>query len=204
MISKSHLSGHRGALITVLPCGSLQRHIVAFPQCELSAPSCGLERSFTALPAGLIIFFSSHFPSGRVDPLQVAHMYKAFKLLSGPVRSSRYYSQQAVVGTREGASNPTQQLHSPKLVRYPYYVPRNTRGSLPVYSDIRNNGTRVLVLIRNVEGNVEVSSMIDSIELQKLLMGSALTCASISRNSLETSKRHCLKKVHPTRPASKS
>ncbi|KAF7972085.1 hypothetical protein HWV62_18890 [Athelia sp. TMB] len=44
---------------------------------------------------------------------------------------------------------------APTPVRYPYYVPRNSQGSLPVYSDIRNNGTRILVLIRNVEGNVE-------------------------------------------------
>lgn len=83
-------------------------------------------------------------------------MSKTFQRLLGPLRNSRYYSQHVASSTREGASNSTQQVPSPKLVRYPYYVPRNTRGSLPVYSDIRNNGTRVLVLIRNVEGNVEV------------------------------------------------
>ncbi|TFY63519.1 hypothetical protein EVG20_g6280 [Dentipellis fragilis] len=38
-------------------------------------------------------------------------------------------------------------------VQYPYFVPRNTRGSLPVYSDVRNAGGRFLILIRNVEGN---------------------------------------------------
>ncbi|KAG6889712.1 hypothetical protein C0992_004341 [Termitomyces sp. T32_za158] len=41
---------------------------------------------------------------------------------------------------------------APKQIRYPYFVPRNTRGSLPVYTDVRNGGTRYLVLVRNVDG----------------------------------------------------
>jgi len=40
------------------------------------------------------------------------------------------------------------------FVQHPYFLARNTRGSLPVYTDIRNGGTRYLVLIRNVEGDV--------------------------------------------------
>ena len=39
-----------------------------------------------------------------------------------------------------------------------YFVRRNSRGSLPVYSDIRNAGTRYLVQIRNVDGRVNVSA----------------------------------------------
>ncbi|KAL5511718.1 hypothetical protein ACEPAH_4936 [Sanghuangporus vaninii] len=35
-----------------------------------------------------------------------------------------------------------------------YFIPRNTRGSLPVYTDIRNGGTRYLVLVRNIRGNI--------------------------------------------------
>ncbi|KAG0705373.1 ribosomal protein L49/IMG2 [Suillus ampliporus] len=38
--------------------------------------------------------------------------------------------------------------------RYPYFIRRNSRGSLPVYTDIRNGGTRYLVLIRNVNGQI--------------------------------------------------
>jgi large subunit ribosomal protein L49 len=38
----------------------------------------------------------------------------------------------------------------------PYLVPRNSRGSLPVYSDVRNGGSRYLISIRNVEGNIKV------------------------------------------------
>lgn len=37
----------------------------------------------------------------------------------------------------------------------PYHVPRNNRGSVPVYTDIRNAGTRHLTLIRNVQGNID-------------------------------------------------
>jgi len=39
-------------------------------------------------------------------------------------------------------------------MRLPYFVPRNTRGSLPVYTDIRNSN-RYLTLIRNVEGSAD-------------------------------------------------
>lgn len=38
-----------------------------------------------------------------------------------------------------------------------YFVPRNANGNLPVYTDIRNNGTRDLTLIRNVQGEAYVS-----------------------------------------------
>ena len=44
-----------------------------------------------------------------------------------------------------------------KTVTHSYFVPRNTKGNLPVYTDVRNAGGRYLVLIRNVEGNVAVS-----------------------------------------------
>jgi large subunit ribosomal protein L49 len=47
-------------------------------------------------------------------------------------------------------------LSSPRSPRHPYFVPRNSRGSLPVYSDVRNGGTRYLISIRNVEGSIKV------------------------------------------------
>jgi hypothetical protein len=40
--------------------------------------------------------------------------------------------------------------------QHPYLVPRNSRDTLPVYSDVRNGGTRYLISIRNVEGNIKV------------------------------------------------
>jgi len=86
----------------------------------------------------------------------MTQMLNVFKHLSRSTRGIRCYSQQVAAPTREGVSNATPQVPCHlNLVRHPYYVPRNSRGSLPVYSDMRNNGTRTLVLIRNVQGNVE-------------------------------------------------
>ncbi|KAF8630427.1 hypothetical protein AX15_002975 [Amanita polypyramis BW_CC] len=45
---------------------------------------------------------------------------------------------------------------APHLVQHPYFISRNTRGNLPVYTDIRNGGTRYLLLIRNVDGNANL------------------------------------------------
>lgn len=39
----------------------------------------------------------------------------------------------------------------------PYFVPRNSRAALPVYSDIRNGRSRYRVLVKNVQGNINVS-----------------------------------------------
>ena len=50
------------------------------------------------------------------------------------------------------ASGPAPPSHRPT-----YNVPRNSRGTLPVYSDIRNGGTRYLISVRNVDGNIKVS-----------------------------------------------
>jgi large subunit ribosomal protein L49 len=59
------------------------------------------------------------------------------------------------VRSRFLASNATSgQAHHPT-----YLVPRNTRGSLPVYSDVRNGGSRYLISIRNVEGNIKVCDL---------------------------------------------
>ncbi|KAK2467040.1 hypothetical protein APHAL10511_001298 [Amanita phalloides] len=43
-----------------------------------------------------------------------------------------------------------------RSVQYPYFIPRNSRGNLPVYTDIRNAGTRYLIHIRNVDGNASL------------------------------------------------
>ena len=45
---------------------------------------------------------------------------------------------------------------TPSAPQLPYFISRNSRGSIPVYTDVRNAGTRYLVLIRNIEGNVNV------------------------------------------------
>lgn len=84
-----------------------------------------------------------------------------------PAQAARSYSQLAAAtatagATRNwiGASNSTTAPAPIQVtnVQHPYFIPRNANERLPVYSDIRNGGTRYLVLIRNVEGNVDVSS----------------------------------------------
>ncbi|EJD44123.1 hypothetical protein AURDEDRAFT_65688 [Auricularia subglabra TFB-10046 SS5] len=40
-------------------------------------------------------------------------------------------------------------------LQHPFFLSRNSRGSLPVYSDFKNNGTKYLVEIRNVEGDAD-------------------------------------------------
>jgi large subunit ribosomal protein L49 len=65
--------------------------------------------------------------------------------------TTRNFIQLASNATSGHASS----LHHPK-----YIVPRNSRGSLPVYSDVRNGGTQYLISIRNVEGNIKVCDLI--------------------------------------------
>ncbi|TFK29777.1 hypothetical protein FA15DRAFT_663038 [Coprinopsis marcescibilis] len=58
-----------------------------------------------------------------------------------------------------------------QAVKYPYFVPRNTNGNLPVYSDIRNAGTRLVVQVRNVDGNV--NALADDLSQSLFKAGSA-------------------------------
>ncbi|KAI0035743.1 mitochondrial large subunit ribosomal protein-domain-containing protein [Vararia minispora EC-137] len=68
----------------------------------------------------------------------------------------RLYSHRAALSTVAiPASEAGQQTAAASNPALPYFVPRNSRGSLPVYSDIRNGGTRHLVLIRNVQGDIQ-------------------------------------------------
>jgi len=65
-----------------------------------------------------------------------------------------------LTGSASQSTSPTIPF-PPSGSRKPYYVPRNNRGNLPVYSDIKNAGGRYLVLIRNVEGDISVRSFLD-------------------------------------------
>jgi len=68
---------------------------------------------------------------------------------------SRSYTEAAPVKTTSSPESFSSPVPPPKHTKkYPYLVPRNKNGNLPVYSDVRNAGGRYLVLIRNVEGNV--------------------------------------------------
>lgn len=49
-------------------------------------------------------------------------------------------------------------------IQYPYFVPRNSNGAVPVYSDFKNQKSRNLTLIRNIEGNVNVRTTLSWLE----------------------------------------
>lgn len=69
--------------------------------------------------------------------------------------ANRYFSETVSVGTEPVAS--TSSISSSEAPRVlPYFIPRNTRGNLPIYTDVRNAGGRYMVLVRNVEGNIGV------------------------------------------------
>jgi large subunit ribosomal protein L49 len=68
-----------------------------------------------------------------------------------PARRLRFYSQSVAQAV---AVQPTA---TAKPVHHSYFVRRNKNGNMPVYTDIRMRN-KYLTLIRNVEGNVDVSS----------------------------------------------
>lgn len=81
-------------------------------------------------------------------------------------RNTRCFSAievSGVAGTPAAAPpTPAQSTPSAPSVRSEkreYFVPRNTKGNLPVYTDVRNAGSRHLVLIRNIEGNASVCAI---------------------------------------------
>ena len=61
------------------------------------------------------------------------------------------------ISTTRPLNQPTVTQPQTASLQYPYFVPRNSRGNLPVYTDVRNGGSRYQVLVRNVEGNASVS-----------------------------------------------
>lgn len=65
----------------------------------------------------------------------------------------------------------------------PYFVRRNSRGSLPVYTDVRNGGTKYLVTIRNVQGQLNVIHVFLSFLL--FLTASLVSCQRLKTIPLQ-------------------
>ena len=114
-----------------------------------------------SLPPSARVFLS--IPSSTTLSKMLSSLARPF--LAIPPRQARFYSELASATSSSAVhSTPSDPLppatsHRPisQPVRdLPYLVRRNTKGSIPVYTDIRNGGTKYLVLIRNVEGNVNV------------------------------------------------
>ena len=72
-----------------------------------------------------------------------------------PARGLRYYTQSLSGIAPTVAKDSSVPQHALQKARPAYFVPRNTRGSIPVYTDQIN--TKYMTLVRNVEGNVSVS-----------------------------------------------
>ncbi|KAI1796000.1 mitochondrial large subunit ribosomal protein-domain-containing protein [Ganoderma leucocontextum] len=111
--------------------------------------------------------------------------------LASAARQARLYSELASsAAVRSAPSDPLPPVSphhpiSPAAGDLPYLVRRNTKGSIPVYTDIRNGGTKYLVLIRNVEGNV--NALVDD------LAGSLFPAGS---NEAERLKIHTVRQSH--------
>lgn len=76
-------------------------------------------------------------------------------LLAAPLRQARLVSHLATPAQPASDSHPVP-ARPTSPAHLSYHVRRNSRGSIPVYTDIRNGGSRYLVLIRNVQGNIDV------------------------------------------------
>lgn len=64
---------------------------------------------------------------------------------------SRFNSTSAAPETTEGVAP------GPKPVKYSYFVPRVGKllDSLPVYTDVRNGGTRTITELRKIQGSIQ-------------------------------------------------
>ncbi|GAA5850763.1 hypothetical protein JCM9279_003912 [Rhodotorula babjevae] len=68
-------------------------------------------------------------------------------ILAAPLRSFS-----AAPAPRSAAPAPAQESVQDKLA---YFVPRTAHGELPVYTDYKNGGSRVLTIVRKAQGDVE-------------------------------------------------
>ncbi|CDO70774.1 hypothetical protein BN946_scf184798.g89 [Trametes cinnabarina] len=74
---------------------------------------------------------------------------------SSPATRAPSEPLQPSTSTSETLSQGQSENVDPSKPLRPYHVPRNSRGSIPVYSQIRNH-TKYFILLRDVQGNVEV------------------------------------------------
>ncbi|GAA5971248.1 hypothetical protein JCM11641_008281 [Rhodosporidiobolus odoratus] len=74
---------------------------------------------------------------------------------SSPLTSSSVATQTSATPASPVDAAPVepQAVASPSAPKY--YVPRSRFGELPVYSDVKNAGTKYLTVIRRAEGDVE-------------------------------------------------
>lgn len=120
---------------------------------DLKIQICAAPRPFRSPPSlfFLVPYTSFHF---FLFPLRLLSAPQVMRFPPNPFSSSGIITNRLFIRPRlltsDATSNPASSSHPP------YLVPRNSRGTLPVYSDARNGGSRYLISIRNVEGNIKV------------------------------------------------
>lgn len=109
------------------------------------------------LPPTVLFFFSfsARKPFSSPPPSVAFIPFRQHTMFARCLWGARFFSQAALA-----TDTAAQALKTPAgAIKYPFFVPRNSNGNLPVYTDIRNGGTRILVSIRNVDGNASVRPM---------------------------------------------
>ncbi|GAA5975832.1 hypothetical protein JCM5350_000747 [Sporobolomyces pararoseus] len=74
--------------------------------------------------------------------------------IPSPSTSSTAAEQSTAFASATATSSASTTGEGAGEVESKYFVPRSQFGELPVYSDVRNGGTRVLTIIRKVHGDV--------------------------------------------------
>ncbi|GAA5873462.1 hypothetical protein JCM16303_001131 [Sporobolomyces ruberrimus] len=98
--------------------------------------------------------------TSRLTTLRSPLVLSPLRSISSSSRSSLSTSTSTTPATTQGQSSPTTPIASGSATisggksDSKYFIPRSQFGELPVYSDVRNGGTRVLTIIRKVHGDV--------------------------------------------------
>ncbi|KAJ2722958.1 mitochondrial large ribosomal subunit [Coemansia sp. Benny D115] len=79
----------------------------------------------------------------------------------------------------------TSETAAQKLVQYPYFIRRTRFHSLPVYRKVKNGGTRKLIIIRRIEGDIEALRT----DLAEALQGAPVAVRKVSQQVVVTGDR---------------
>ncbi|KAF5387041.1 hypothetical protein D9615_001656 [Tricholomella constricta] len=122
------------------------------PEIEISVEELIISAIGAVQQGATIIFFDQSFLFWSRCLLVCQLMLTTCQSHLAPTfrHARRCFAHRAVVSATAPNAAPM-----PVSVKFPYFIPRNTRGNLPVYTDVRNGGSRYLVLVRNVDGNVD-------------------------------------------------
>ncbi|BGP53279.1 hypothetical protein JCM8202_002604 [Rhodotorula sphaerocarpa] len=97
----------------------------------------------------------------RLRPLAASLRRQAPAVAVSPVasfnltaRAPRFYSTPPPAPSANAAQEKLSSVPPASETAPPYFVPRTAGGELPVYSDIRNGGSRVTTIVRKTRGDL--------------------------------------------------